>query len=168
MFTKNIPGLNILLFLRAVVGISFYCEYGWLRHGSRCYKRFVGDTTGYDARSACQQHGAFLASIKDANVQYFLQTNVMSTSDTWIGGTDEGHEGTWVWSHSEDTFTYSNWNSGEPNNAKGDEDCLEIYGQLGYRWNDCPCNGSNNGYICLKGGIHFIYKKIVVGHLTLF
>ena len=58
--------------------------------------------------------------------------------------------------------------TGEPNNAKGDEDCLEIDGQLGYRWNDCPCNGSNNGYICMKGGIHFIYKKIVVGHLTLF
>ena len=58
--------------------------------------------------------------------------------------------------------------TGEPNMAKGDEDCLEIYGQLGYRWNDCPCNGSNNGYICMKGGIHFIYKKIVVGHLTLF
>lgn len=39
--------------------------------------------------------------------------SVMSAGDAWIGGTDEGHEGTWVWLFGDDTFTYSNWNSGK-------------------------------------------------------
>ncbi|XP_078315094.1 ladderlectin-like [Crassostrea virginica] len=154
--SKIISGLNILLVLRGVVGVSFYCEYGWLLHGSRCYKRFVGDITGYKAQSACQPHGAFLASIKDASVQTFLEKNVMSDGDAWIGGTDKDHQGTWVWSHFEDTFTYTNWNKDEPNNAEGKEDCLEIYGRgsddkYGYRWNDLYCDQKNNGYICMKG-----------------
>lgn len=46
-------------------------------------------------------------------VDIHLSLLVMSAGDAWIGGTDEGHEGTWVWSHFEDTFTYSNWNSGK-------------------------------------------------------
>lgn len=75
--TKITQTSNIL-FSAGVVGVSFYCDYSWLLHGSRCYKRFVGDITGYDARSACQQHGAFLASIKDANVQSFLEKNGIS------------------------------------------------------------------------------------------
>lgn len=37
----------------------------------------------------------------------------MSDGDAWIGGTDEGHEGTWVWLFGDDPFTYSNWNSGD-------------------------------------------------------
>ena len=74
----KITQISSTLFSAAVVGVSFYCEYGWLLHGSRCYKRFVGDITGYDARRACQKHGAFLASIKDASVQDFLQTNGIS------------------------------------------------------------------------------------------
>lgn len=39
---------------------------------------------------------------------------VMSAWDAWIGGTDERHEGTWMWLFGDDPFTYSNWNSGKP------------------------------------------------------
>ena len=46
-------------------------------------------------------------------VDIHLSLSVMNDGDAWIGGTDEGHEGTWVWSHFEDTFTYSNWNNGK-------------------------------------------------------
>lgn len=38
--------------------------------------------------------------------------SVMSAGDAYIGGTDERHEGTWVWLFGDDPFTYSNWNSG--------------------------------------------------------
>lgn len=39
--------------------------------------------------------------------------SVMSAGDAWIGGTDERHEGTWVWLFGDDPFTYSNWHSGK-------------------------------------------------------
>lgn len=39
--------------------------------------------------------------------------SVMSAGDAWIGGTDERHEGTWVWLFGDDPFTYSNWDSGK-------------------------------------------------------
>ena len=41
-----------------------------------------------------------------------VSLSVMSDGDAWIGGTDKDHQGTWVWSHFEDTFTYTNWNKG--------------------------------------------------------
>ena len=45
--------------------------------------------------------------------------------------------------------------TGEPNNAEGNEACLEIYGRgFGYTWNDLFCHEKNNGYICMKGGIY--------------
>lgn len=39
--------------------------------------------------------------------------SVIGAEDAWIGGTDERHEGTWVWLYGEDPFTYSNWDSGK-------------------------------------------------------
>lgn len=36
---------------------------------------------------------------------------------------------------------FSNWFSGEPNNAKGDEDCVHIeLAEKSFKWNDDPCS----------------------------
>ena len=37
------------------------------------------------------------------------------------------------------TYSYTNWNEGEPNNAKGNEDCVYMYTGIN-KWNDDPCN----------------------------
>jgi hypothetical protein len=52
----------------------------------------------------------------------------------WIGLTDEVVEGQWRWVTGE-PFSWSNWNSGEPNNA-GNEDYIQFVG--GGKWNDLP------------------------------
>lgn len=44
-------------------------------------------------------------------------------------------------------MSYSNWNSGEPNNS-GDEDCVHILEDIN-KWNDLSC-ASTNPYICQK------------------
>jgi hypothetical protein len=54
------------------------------------------------------------------------------TETVLIGYNDLNTEGTFVW-HSGDAATYSNWNSGEPNNA-GNEDYTTIETSGG--WND--------------------------------
>jgi hypothetical protein len=54
----------------------------------------------------------------------------------WIGLTDEVNEGTWRWVTGE-TYSYTSWNPGEPNNA-GNEDYVQFVG--GGKWNDLPNN----------------------------
>jgi hypothetical protein len=56
----------------------------------------------------------------------------------WIGLTDEVTEGVWRWVTGE-TYSYSSWNPGEPNNV-GNEDYVQFVG--GGRWNDLPNNFS--------------------------
>jgi len=55
-----------------------------------------------------------------------------------LDATDATTEGTWVWSTGE-TFAYSNWEDGEPNNSNGDEDCVSASGTSG-TWNDVACS----------------------------
>ncbi len=42
----------------------------------------------------------------------------------WIYNALFFQEGTFVWQDSFETVDYSNWGSGEPNNASGDQDCV--------------------------------------------
>jgi hypothetical protein len=42
--------------------------------------------------------------------------------------------------------TYHNWNSGEPNNSSGNEDCAEVYDASGV-WNDLAC-ATAMPYVC--------------------
>ena len=34
---------------------------------------------------------------------------------------------------------YAKWDSGEPNNTGGKEECINVFPLRGYRWNDSPC-----------------------------
>jgi len=43
----------------------------------------------------------------------------------WIGYNELAKEGNWVWSDNSPA-EYQNWNKGEPNNWKVDEDCALI------------------------------------------
>ena len=63
-----------------------------------------------------------------------------STSQTFIGANDRASEGTWVWS-SGDTWSYTNWSSGQPSNADGNEDCGTMWLGSG-EWNDAPCTNT--------------------------
>ena len=49
----------------------------------------------------------------------------------------------------DDELDYSNWGNIEPNNAFGNEDCVEVHVFRGV-WNDIRCTDKNS-YLCEKG-----------------
>ena len=57
--------------------------------------------------------------------------------DGWIGLTDRWQEGKWQTPDKKDT-AYTNWAADEPNDAGGNEDCVEQ--KSSKHWNDVPCH----------------------------
>jgi hypothetical protein len=100
-------------------------------YNGHSYYRSTGSMTWTAARQACINMGGHLVtstSLAENNFLFSLWPN------GWIGLTDEQTEGVWKWVTGE-PYSWSYWNSGEPNNA-GDEDYIQFVG--GGRWNDLP------------------------------
>ena len=66
----------------------------------------------------------------------------------WIGIHDRFEEGSWVYLSSSASIPYTNWNSDEPNNHGGDEDCV-VLGESHDGWHAWNCDW----------GAHFICEK---------
>lgn len=77
--------------------------------------------------------GGHLVTISNAAENAFV--SAMSNQFIWIGLTDRSSEGTFGWVTSE-PVSYSNWNSGEPNNYLGNEDWAVINWGPNGTWND--------------------------------
>ncbi len=132
-----------------------------------CYASFGGEyaKSWSDAETSCESLGGKLVSINS-----LLEATALNTIDVngWIGGTDAGEEGIFVWSD-ETTFwsadpqenhyeypgridgVYYNWGVAEPNNYTNEEeaplgeDCVERL-ESG-KWNDLNC-ANVRSYIC--------------------
>lgn len=106
-----------------------------------CYMFFTAPMTRDAARSVCMTFGSTvrLASIQSVS-ESAVVTSLIGTSQAFLGGSDELVEGTFVWDDGT-PVQLTNWNTGEPNDAGGLEDCIEIIGSLGGKWNDVPCTG---------------------------
>ena len=63
------------------------------------------------------------------NARYAATLAGMSTSDTfWMGYNDINNESTWEWIDGTTIGnSYTNWNTGEPNNSGGSQDCGRVY-----------------------------------------
>ena len=108
-------------------------------YNGHSYYRSTGSATWTTARTNCSNMGGHLVTITTSGEQSFLYGLWPSG---WIGLTDEVTEGTWRWVTGE-TYSYSSWNSGEPNNS-GNEDYIQFVG--GGKWNDLN-NSSSLPYV---------------------
>ena len=104
-------------------------------YNGHSYYRSTGSATWTTARTNCSNMGGHLVTITTSGEQSFLFGLWPSG---WIGLTDEVVEGTWRWVTGE-TYSYKNWNSGEPNNS-GNEDYVQFVSNG--RWNDLNNNSS--------------------------
>ena len=91
------------------------------------------------ARTWCEQIGqnSHLVKIESkAESDYLI--GKFGDAYSWIGATDGDEEGTFQWVDGS-SVALSNWNTGEPNNSKGKEDCVHILGDHRNKWNDKNC-----------------------------
>jgi hypothetical protein len=108
-------------------------------YNGHSYYRSTGTATWTTARTNCSNMGGHLVTITTSGEQSFIYGLWPSG---WIGLTDEVTEGTWRWVTGE-TYSYKNWNSGEPNNS-GNEDYVQFVSNG--RWNDLN-NNNNLAYV---------------------
>ncbi len=94
-----------------------------------------------NAESQAQTLGGHLVTINDAAENAWVLQSFGGFGTLFIGFTDQGHEGTWVWTSGE-PVAFVNWNAGEPNNGGGVfpyENYSMMYGRSDPRaglWND--------------------------------
>ena len=86
-------------------------------------------TLDYDWETAayyCENVGGHLAVISTAEENRFVN-ELSQAQNIWLGGCDSANEGVFEWLTGE-TFYYTNWASGEPNNGgPGEQDYIQMY-----------------------------------------
>ena len=80
----------------------------------------------------------YLATITSAAENTFVSSTVAGGALAWLGGSDAGSEGIWKWvagPEAGQTFTYTNWAGGEPNNAGIGEHYVHTNWLSAGKWN---------------------------------
>uniref|UniRef100_A0AAG5D1E6 C-type lectin domain-containing protein n=1 Tax=Anopheles atroparvus TaxID=41427 RepID=A0AAG5D1E6_ANOAO len=103
----------------------------------------------------CMAQGMKLATISSANDSQLITAAINRSNNPkgpwWIGGTDLGMEGSFVWIATNTLvgrpFGYFDFSPGQPDNAGGNEHCLEIGRWGGVAWNDAACDRPQR-FIC--------------------
>ena len=132
----------------------FICEWDSLYHASFAllgYRFFNGhsfklfrydsDISGNLAQSLCVSMNGHLATSTSPDKNSFLLF-LLNGENALLGGSDFEHEGVWTWFNG-DTWEYTNWHSGEPNNYQDGEHFLTLSSDG--TWND---KASYTDYIC--------------------
>ena len=123
------------------------CDVSW--YNGHAYQFCTVAATWANARTACGGSGYHLVTVDtSAEDAWLVSTAAGSYSSAslaywWIGYNDRTSEGNWVWDDGS-TSTYTQWNSGEPNNSD-DEDCAQLVWYT--HWNDWECTNTST-YIC--------------------
>uniref|UniRef100_A0A096LZI4 C-type lectin domain-containing protein n=1 Tax=Poecilia formosa TaxID=48698 RepID=A0A096LZI4_POEFO len=102
-----------------------------------------------NAQTACRRNYTDMATIENsADVEAVKNLNyTVVTGKAWIGLYDE-LVNSWKWSLSNSSF-YGNWDSAEPTNIGGIENCVVLYSSTG-KWHDYPCSSTFH-FVCYNG-----------------
>ncbi|MCA9514038.1 MAG: C-type lectin domain-containing protein [Myxococcales bacterium] len=104
--------------------------------------------TWADAREDCVARGGDLVSARDAATWAAVRDAALTIGwqGLWIGLNDRETEGRFVWSDGT-AVGFTGWSNGEPNDAGGNEDCVQLTPWSGGLWNDLDC-GRKLAYVC--------------------
>ncbi|KAK6470041.1 macrophage mannose receptor 1-like [Huso huso] len=102
----------------------FMCYNGRMRFNQSRYTLIEDLKNWTEAQQYCREHHIDLVSIKSASENENLVKKAQGKT-FWIGLFNNP----WKWSHQGDNYTFHNWNTGEPNNWRCNEKCVEIAGR---------------------------------------
>lgn len=163
-YTRASTGTDTLEVSLVEAGEVFFEDNGHL------YKYISDTTTWGQAQTRAQAltlYGAtgYLTTITSANENSFVSARLLGAG--WMGASDVSSEGVWQWVAGPENGTqfwsgasggstvsgrYANWNSGEPNDSSGNEDCAQFLAGGTGKWNDLPCSGTTlAGYVAEFG-----------------
>lgn len=123
------------------------------------YKVFSELVNWTTAVSRCRSIGGGLASIRSTREQARAsRARSHLPQPVWIGASDAGREGNFVWTDlttvSLTSSSSSAWQRGEPNNSQDRENCVVMDGESGIahievksQWNDVSCS-NRYPYMC--------------------
>uniref|UniRef100_H3CQ11 C-type lectin domain-containing protein n=1 Tax=Tetraodon nigroviridis TaxID=99883 RepID=H3CQ11_TETNG len=124
---------------------------GWRKSNNVCYYyNDTDDVNFHEALGRCRDEKALLASIHDSDEQAYINSMVGTgkVASAWVGLIMAGiANGQYKWVDGS-PVSYTHWGSGEPNNANGEEQCVQMNRHQGV-WNDANC-GRTAGYVCKK------------------
>jgi len=108
------------------------------------YKYVAASGSWSSAKAGAEALGGYLVSVTSDAERQWIDANLRPSGSTmWLGGTDAAQEGTWTWVNG-DSWSYSYWNGGEPNNS-GNEDNLMV--NTNGTWNDVYDSYTIPGYV---------------------
>ena len=108
------------------------------------YRAFTDEVTWQEAARRCATFGGGLAMVKTPEEQQEVHdiSNHYQLSRFWLGARDQVTEGHWFWWDGS-RMTYKNFLPRQPDNYRGNEDCLEMWVSFPNgrgSWNDNPCS----------------------------
>jgi hypothetical protein len=106
-------------------------------HCGHYYKAFPVPLTWHLASRECAELGGHLARVESLSENRFLCQLVGGPEDSWVDGTDELQEGSWTFGNGQ-RLTFTNWESGQPNNYNEFEHVFVLYQPTG-KWHDTYC-----------------------------
>ena len=118
-----------------------------------CYKFFSKGTNWNTAKSACEALGAKLVVVNSRAENQAVGEKITGGQGSLIGlYRNPKDKSRWLWID-RSRPTYTQWDSGEPNNYGGREDCVHMRSKSsGYNWNDLACNTYSVPYVCETRG----------------
>ncbi|MBR7032929.1 MAG: leucine-rich repeat protein, partial [Clostridia bacterium] len=119
------------------VSISVQKNVKVFEYGDHLYALFINPVTWDRANLFCSGLGGHLATVSSAGENQIIAGAIKNSGLTGalIGGNDIDEEGVWEWVTGEE-WTYSNWDSGEPNDdGQGGQNIAWIYSGNG-KWDD--------------------------------
>ena len=100
--------------LASTTALGTAVEWKATEGGNGHWYEFRSEYTPWNiARNQSHLDGGYLATVQGHAENNFVKSIVPYS--TWLGGTDEAQEGTWVWENGE-PWNYSKWGNSEPNN----------------------------------------------------
>ena len=144
--------------------ISELCPWPWIYIEGFCYTFSFQSLTWNASKIACKNMESTLAVVDSAEKQLRISAELKGWQDHWIGlYRDPQDTSRWLWIDSSRLCEgCGHWITGEPNNYKAYEGCVEMRYQHSGRWNDQSCSKKRR-YICQKRSWYysFVDKSVI-------